>query len=93
MMKFTGKVLSGTVHDRTLNTSRQGEWLPAKEIPLQVFNASYGSPSSNSRHPHNVEGLAWCLTESGWRNMKNARVHQETVRELTFDEGDARLFF
>lgn len=92
MMKFKGKVCSGMIHNRYENESRQGEWIPAKEIPLQVFH-SFGAPVSNPRHPHNVEGLAWCLTESGWRNMKNARVHEETVRELTFDTDDSRVFF
>ena len=92
MMKFNGKVCSGTVHNRELNESRQGEWILAREIPLQAF-VSFGTPTNNPKHPHNTEGLAWCLTENGWRNMKNARVHEETVRELTFDTEDSRVFF
>ena len=91
--KFNAKVVSGTVHDRTTNVSRQGRWIPAGEIPLQHLHPSYGSPSTNPLHPHNIPGMSWCLDTGGWRNMKNARSHEENVQTVQIDRDDSRIFY
>ncbi len=93
MEKFLASIHTGTIHDKVQNVSRYGSWIPAREIPLQHLSGSYGTPETNSRHPHNIDGLGWCLEEYGWRNMKNARVHEQRVEVMTFDTFNNKVFY
>ena len=93
MEKFLASICTGTIHDKEQNVSRYGSWIPARDIPLQHLANEYGSPESNGRHPHNVDGLGWCLEECDWRNMKNARVHEQRVEVLTYDPFNSKVFY
>jgi hypothetical protein len=85
MEKFNAPVCEGMVHNYKTGLTRQGRWIMARDIPLQSFVASRGN------HPHDVEGLAWDFDRSQWRNMKNARLHSTSLKQIQFTESDRQF--
>ena len=87
MEKFICEYVSGQVNGHSF-------WaIPAREIPHDLIDATYGLPSANPKHPRNNEWLFWDLNSHSWKNGKNAVITEREVGMFTFNIHDPRWMY